>query len=245
MISNVVVPAPWSTLPWGSRGRFVHTWLGMHTYLCTEHIWRLPQNSSSTCADVECERFSIEGIRCRWSQSPALDRCLPRWFLHTERIFYSMTSFRWWSKNRASQTSVGHFFSTFSCPRQESTGQRMLKLNNTRIFMHVRQTEWHNKNSVFYLFLSHSVCSTCISILVLFSLSILCPVLSWGGHGNVQKKWPTEVWDSVFLDQWYFPYRLQIFSFHVGEDFKYVAKYKSKSLVLTSCTAIIRGLPIA
>ena len=45
------------------------------------------------------------------------------------------------SENTQSQT-VGHFSRTFSCPTpQESTGQIMLKLNNTRIFMHVRKTE--------------------------------------------------------------------------------------------------------
>ena len=39
-----------------------------------------------------------------------------------------------------------HIFLTFSCPSlQESTGQIMLKLNKTRIFMHVRQTERHKK----------------------------------------------------------------------------------------------------
>ena len=41
-----------------------------------------------------------------------------------------------------------------------------------------------------------SVCRTCINILVLFSLSIICPVLSRGeGHENV-----TEVWDFVFFE---------------------------------------------
>ena len=45
-------------------------------------------------------------------------------------------------KKRKTHTSVVHFYRTFSCPSlQESTGQIMLKLNNTRIFMHVRQTE--------------------------------------------------------------------------------------------------------
>ena len=50
------------------------------------------------------------------------------------------------SKMTPSQTSVGHFFRSLSCPSlQESTGQKMLKLNNTRIFMDVPHTETHKK----------------------------------------------------------------------------------------------------
>ena len=51
------------------------------------------------------------------------------------------------------------------------------------------------------VFLCLSLCRTCINVLVLFSLSIICPVLSWReGHENVRKEWTTEVWDCVFFD---------------------------------------------
>ena len=39
----------------------------------------------------------------------------------------------------------------------------------------------------------------CINILVLFSFSIICPVISWReGHENVREQCPT-VWDCVFF----------------------------------------------
>ena len=68
------------------------------------------------------------------------------------------------------------------------------------------------KKNVSICCLCHSVVRACINILVLFSFSIIFPVLSWGeGHENVQEQCPT-VWDCVFFDPQYFYYRLKIFS---------------------------------
>ena len=57
------------------------------------------------------------------------------------------TYFQW--KNAYFHTNIFHFIfcsRTFSCPSlQESTGQIMLKLNNTRIFMRARKIEWHKQ----------------------------------------------------------------------------------------------------
>ena len=65
-------------------------------------------------------------------------------FSSVEKIFRRKEKYQT-SKNTQSQT-VGHVSRTFSCPSlQESTGQIMLKLNNTGIFMHALKTEWHKK----------------------------------------------------------------------------------------------------
>ena len=72
--------------------------------------------------------------------------------------------------------------------------------------IHVRKTEWHKQQMLSNVFMSfsseeeekdmktfesicclcHSVFRTCINILVLFSFSIICPVISWGEKHKIQ-----------------------------------------------------------
>ena len=90
--------------------------------------------------------WSIVRNRCgkgrEWEEKPGQTEKTIR-TCKLERFFGDRKSSRD-QKTHNLKLPLGISFERFSCPsRQESTGQIMLKLNNSRIFMHVRQTERH------------------------------------------------------------------------------------------------------